>query len=350
MSQLTTNTASLQAILDTVNSLDTMPTVEQATPTVTVSSSGLITASATQTAGYVSAGTKSTTKQLTTQAAQTITPGTSDKTIASGVYLTGAQTIKGDANLVATNIAEGVSIFGVTGTHAGGGSSSGEENLIKNMIERNASFSISLSDVTRVHSFAFYSCSSITAVSFPACTSIGSSAFYQCISLASISFPACTSIGSAAFYGCSKLSRVSFPACTSMGMNAFKGCQKLTAAYFPVLLTINQSAFYGCSSLTTVSFPTCSYIEACAFRGCSKLTAVSFPACTSIRLQAFYSCTNLSALWLTGSSVCTLGNSNAFSGTNLSKTGYIYVPASLVSSYQTATNWTYFSSRFSAID
>ena len=103
-----------------------MPTATQATPSITVSSAGLITASATQTAGYVAAGTKSATKQLTTQAAQTITPGTTDQTIASGKYLTGTQTIKGDANLVPANIAEGVSIFGVTGTHAGGGGGSVE--------------------------------------------------------------------------------------------------------------------------------------------------------------------------------------------------------------------------------
>lgn len=50
------------------------------------------------------------------QAAQTITPGTADKTIASGRYLTGTQTIKGDANLLAGNIKSGVSIFGVAGT------------------------------------------------------------------------------------------------------------------------------------------------------------------------------------------------------------------------------------------
>lgn len=100
--------------------VNAMPTATQATPSITVSSGGLITAKADQTAGYVASGTKQATKQLTTQGAQTITPGTSDKTIASGCYLTGTQTIKGDSNLVAANIAEGVSIFGVTGTHTGG--------------------------------------------------------------------------------------------------------------------------------------------------------------------------------------------------------------------------------------
>ena len=101
--------------------VNAMPTATQATPSISVSSSGLITASATQSAGYVSAGTKSGTKQLTTQAAQTITPSTSSQTaVAKDVYTTGAVTVAGDSNLVPENIAEGVSIFGVTGTHSGG--------------------------------------------------------------------------------------------------------------------------------------------------------------------------------------------------------------------------------------
>ena len=100
----------------TVNAI---PTTTQATPTISVNSVGKITATASQSTGYVVAGTKTATHQLDVQAAQTITPSTSDKTIAAGKYLTGTQTIKGDANLKAENIAEGVSIFGVAGTHAG---------------------------------------------------------------------------------------------------------------------------------------------------------------------------------------------------------------------------------------
>lgn len=69
-------------------------TVTQATPSISVSNSGLITASATQSAGYVSAGTKSATSQLTTQAAKTVTPTTQSQTaVASGVYTTGAVTV-----------------------------------------------------------------------------------------------------------------------------------------------------------------------------------------------------------------------------------------------------------------
>ncbi len=54
---------------------------------------------------------------IPSKGAATYTPGTTNQTIASGNYLSGVQTIKGDANLVAGNIAKGKSIFGVTGTY-----------------------------------------------------------------------------------------------------------------------------------------------------------------------------------------------------------------------------------------
>ena len=54
--------------------------------------------------------------------AASYTPGTEDQIIASGTYLTGAQTVKGDANLIAGNIKKGVSIFGVAGIFEGSGS------------------------------------------------------------------------------------------------------------------------------------------------------------------------------------------------------------------------------------
>ena len=98
------------------------PRVEVATPMIDVSAGGLITAKTEQEKGYVPGGTKSATQQLTTQAAKTVTPGTTAQTaVASGRYTTGDVQVAGDANLKAENIAEGVSIFGVTGTHSGGG-------------------------------------------------------------------------------------------------------------------------------------------------------------------------------------------------------------------------------------
>jgi len=105
---------------DATKTIDSGSTTQNA-PTIN-SSTGLVTATTTVTAGYQGASTKSNTLQLITQAAQTITPGTTNITIAAGKYLTGTQTIAGDSNLVSENIAEGVSIFGVTGAHNGSSS------------------------------------------------------------------------------------------------------------------------------------------------------------------------------------------------------------------------------------
>ena len=83
---------------------------------------GVITDDANATASQILSGYtayvkgKKVTGSIPSQGAQTIIPGTTNKTIASGKYLSGTQTIKGDSNLTAGNIKAGTSIFGVSGT------------------------------------------------------------------------------------------------------------------------------------------------------------------------------------------------------------------------------------------
>lgn len=97
----------------------TSATVSTGTNTLTLTKTVSVTPSVS--AGYVSSGTAgnssvSLTASVTTKAAATITPGTSNQTIASGTYLTGTQTISGDADLVASNIISTANIFGVQGS------------------------------------------------------------------------------------------------------------------------------------------------------------------------------------------------------------------------------------------
>lgn len=121
---------------------------------ISVSSSGLITGQV-GTSGYLASGTKKT-KQLTTQAAKTVTPTTSEQTaVAAGVYTTGAIKVAAvedvtaevneytsilaeaiaaiqnkvapappaaptDPDLIPENIREGIDILGVIGTMSEG--------------------------------------------------------------------------------------------------------------------------------------------------------------------------------------------------------------------------------------
>lgn len=114
--------------------VNAMPQAEQAMPALT-NNSGTITATVTQTAGYVQAGTKTGTLELDKQAATEYAPSLEDQTIPADKYLTGAQTIKAvtgvnlqalDADFVAENIKNGIDLFGIVGTYEG---TVGESNV-----------------------------------------------------------------------------------------------------------------------------------------------------------------------------------------------------------------------------
>ena len=140
-----------------------------------------------------------------------------------------------------------------------------------------------------------------------------------------------------------------------VGIRAFMSCTRLTTADFPACKTVSAYAFANCSSLTTVSFPVCKTVSTYAFRYCTSLTTANFPACTSIGTYAFNGCNKLTSLILANSSMTTLSNINAFYSTPMSTSSYtgtfgsIYVPASLVDAYKSATNWATYAARITSI-
>ena len=202
-----------------------------------------------------------------------------------------------------------------------------------------------------VASEAFKNNTTIKTVNLPMCSYIDDNAFYGCSSLSQVSLPECTSIDFNAFYGCSSLSQVSLPMCSYIDNYVFKNCYSLTQISLPVCSYIGDTAFAYCSSLTQISLPVCSFIAGYAFQYCRSLSQVSLPMCSYISYGVFRYCSSLSIITIGYSSVCNLKNSDAFNATQItSSTGSIYVPASLVDAYKSASNWSYFSTQIFPIE
>ena len=233
-------------------------------------------------------------------------------------------------------------------------------------------------NATSIGSYAFQSCSSLSQaslsmckyvansafqltsllqLSLPVCSYIGNIAFRNCSSLSQVNLPMCKFIGNSAFHLCTSLSQLSLPVCSYIGSNAFRTCSSLSQVNLPMCSYIGGNAFYKCNSLSQVNLPMCSKIAdgiyagglgrtSGAFYSCTLLTQVSLPVCSYIGGNAFQGCNSLSIITIGYSSVCSLANSNAFISTPISSgTGSIYVPASLVDAYKSATNWSNYSSQ-----
>ena len=139
---------------------------------------------------------------------------------------------------------------------------------------------------------------------------------------------------------------------TTIGSLYFYNCSQLSAVYETESVTkISQSAFFYCSNLSSASFPNCSSIGYGAFMYCSNLENVYFGNCNSISSYAFLYCSKLRSVYLSGSVVPTLGTyafveTPIMASTLIGGYGSIYVPASLLTDYQTANGWSAFSQRF----
>ena len=209
-------------------------------------------------------------------------------------------------------------------------------------------------NATNIGYNAFERCSNLKNANFPNAKNISSSMFYYCRSLTSINFHNAKSIGSYSFSYCSSLTNIDLPYVTTVEEKAFRECSKLTNVNLPNATTISTYAFQACSLLQSINLPNVKNIGGYIFKECKKLTSVIFPNLTSVQNYGFSSCYSLLELLIEQTdSVCALQgamtfyNSYHFEGTkdttynpNGLKDGYIYVPASLLSQYKVATNWT----------
>lgn len=154
-----------------------------------------------------------------------------------------------------------------------------------------------------------------------------------------------------AFYSSTLLERVSCPNAVYFPVSCFEGCTALKDVNLPSMTTVSASLFANCSALEEVEIPLVLAIAAKLFNNCTSLKKVDSSAAASIASSAFNNCSALEALILRNTTMATLANVNAFTGSAVaSGTGYIYVPSSLIDSYKSATNWSTYSAQFRAIE
>lgn len=190
------------------------------------------------------------------------------------------------------------------------------------------------------------SCSLSGSLTFSTATIIKTWAFYGYISITSVSSNSVTKINGGAFRECTGLLSASFPNCNTFSGNdgVFYNATHLAQIYFPELAgALPNYAFRGCAALTKIAFPKLDSVYTQVFDGASSLTEIDIGGQSgSISTNAFKNASSLNVLILRQSSVKTLANINAFDNTPFASGkagGTLYVPNSLISSYQSASNW-----------
>lgn len=131
-------------------------------------------------------------------------------------------------------------------------------------------------------------------------------------------------------------------------MQAFRWCTQLKKVSLPNAINIDEDAFNRCTSLSEVNVPAARAVGYDAFYCCLELVSLTLPEVTEIHANAFFE-SGLTSLTLPGR-VCDLMSTNAFSLTPIANgEGYIYVPANLVDTYRSATNWSVYADQIVAI-
>lgn len=152
------------------------------------------------------------------------------------------------------------------------------------------------------------------------------------------------------FNGQTSLKSVSFNALTDISGTdyMFRNCTNLESVSLPVLTNLGQAGSYfeGCSKLTNVDLKTVTtgYIGSNMFKNCTLLAFADLGAPSArINANAFNGCSSLKTIVIRkADSVLPLYNINAFENSPFASGGTggtLYVPQSLISSYQSASNW-----------
>ena len=156
-------------------------------------------------------------------------------------------------------------------------------------------------------------------------------------------------VGKYAFSRCSSLTSVNLPNAAIIQQNGFDSCEELKEVNLPKVTYIDKSGFYSCTKLPSINLPSIITLKNVAFAFCYRLASVSLSSSTKndvIHFGSFVfnSSTDFHILIIRSNAVAVLDDpgSSLFNNTCFAKGksgGTLYVPQSLVSSYQNDTNW-----------
>ena len=334
---------------------------------ITVTENGVYTADE----GYTGLGTVTVEVEPNIESLS-ITPSTSAQTITASGGVDGyspinvsAVTSSIDANIVAGNIKDGVTILGVTGDYTGGGSapagyipretdgngvygtktssftfelpanttSIGNNALTSAFANSGISGNIDFSSVTTIGDYglsnAFFHCSNLTSVDLSNVASVGyygmEEAFNGCSSLtSSVDLSSLTTAGIFGLHmaflstGITGINLSSLTSVSDYGLQEIcKGCRSLTSVDLSSITSVGESglkdAFNNCSYLTSMNLSNVTSVGdeglVTAFSGCSRLTSINLSSVTSIGYSglgnAFLNCRQLTSVDL--SSVTSIG-------------------------------------------
>ena len=198
--------------------------------------------------------------------------------------------------------------------------------------------------------YAFNYCGQLEEVLLPdnLATSVGTYLFNYCYALKHVTVPnQIATLGNYTYRGAYSLISVSLPkSITKIGSNVFYNCYSLQRLVLPPSVTAftGNASMYNNYALSKVIMPTSTTtVKQQTFYNCFALTELILPSTvTSIETKAFQNCYGMKEYHFKSTTPPTLGNADAFS--NIQSDCKIYVPSAKLTNYQTAQNWSSYSS------
>ena len=151
------------------------------------------------------------------------------------------------------------------------------------------------------------------------------------------------------FYSCNWIKTADLPEAKVIYEYAFAK-SSIELVSIPNVESIGPYAFSE-SSIKNINIEKCNVLPVYAFKSCTSLEKVSLSICSLILGNVFNGCSSLDTLILRYINGVVSISSSTLTGTKIaSGDGYVYVPAALISQYQSSSKWSSYTSQFRAIE